>query len=190
MYLVKAPFRLMLAVLTWGACGVLVTAAQAQGPHRFGETIGLIPDASLVVTRTDVAQLRARYPAEFPASLQNIVAFEFHTAGNGKTIYAYSIDRADPARSDVVATCDTTRLNILRMGSGTSENTRDYQFGAPTVSVTRGKSRVRGVFGSLQTILAFALPPWCNAQRVRLSVVLEVSDGRASYAIPLVFAEH
>jgi hypothetical protein len=109
----QSRLHLVLVILFWGVASWLAICADAQEPHRFGETVALGSDASLVVVRRDVGEFRSRYPSEFPAADQNLVAFEFRYGKSG--IYDFATDRGDPSRSDIVALCGTQRVNILKM---------------------------------------------------------------------------
>lgn len=179
-------------ILLWGATNWVPTGADAQEPHRFGESVALGSDASLVVTKRDVGEVRSRsrsqFPSEFPSADQNVVAFEFRYGGSG--VYSFWTDRTDPSRSDIVALCGTVRVNILKLGSGTFDSPNAYSFGtpgAPQGKDGRWASIVAG--GAPPGIVLFSLPADCTRKRTRLLVALDYKLGGKTTKHQLLFTE-
>ena len=151
--------------------------AEAQESHRFGERIPLGTEASLTVTQRDAGEFRANYASEFPSTIQNLVAFEFRSEGDGTATYTFWTDRAHPSGSDVVVLCDSERINILKMGGGTFSEPKAYRFGSPGAFEIKGRWGAVAAFGSVPTLFFFSLPAGCAPEQIRLSVALEVSQG-------------
>ncbi len=179
----RAAFLLVLVAASRG------WMADAQEPHRFGERIALGSEASLIVTRRDADEFRSAYASEFPPTIQNLVAFEFRSEGNGTATYTFWTDRANPAGSDVVVLCDSERINILKMGSGTFSDPKAHRFGSPGAFEIKGRWGAVAAFGSVPTLFFFSLPVGCAQERIRLSVVLEVSQGGKKANHQLIVSE-
>lgn len=167
-------------ILLWGATNCVATLADAQEPHRFGESVALGSGASVVVTKRDVgevrSQSRSQFPSEFPSADQNLVAFEFRYGGSG--VYTFRTDRTDPSRSDIVALCGTVRVNILKLGSGTFDRPDAYSFGTPgTIQGKDGRWASIVAGGAPPGIVLFNLPADCIRQKSRLLVGLDYDLG-------------
>jgi hypothetical protein len=161
----------------------------AQELHRFGETVALGANGSVVVTKRDVGEFRTRYPSEFSSAELNLVAYEFRFAGS-KTAYVFATDRADPSRSDVVALCGSDRVNIYRLGHATFDDRNAYSFGRPSGIPTKdGRWVSVAAGGSPPLVVFFSLPAGCISERVRLLVGLKVSIARTEAQYQLLFGE-
>lgn len=178
----RAAFFLVLVVASPG------WTAEAQEFRRFGERIALGTEASLTVTRRDAGEFRANYASEFPPTIQNLVAFEFRSEGDGTATYTYWTDRTNPSGSDVVVLCDSERVNILKMGGGTFSDPKAYRFGSPGAIEIKGRWGVVGAFGSVPTLFFFSLPAACAPEQIRLSITLEVSQGEKKASHQLILS--
>jgi hypothetical protein len=189
------PVILFLGVVSW-----LAVCANAQERHKFGETVALGSNASLVVVKRDVSEFRP----ELGWTGQNLVAFELRF-GESDEIYIFRTDRGDPSHSDIVAQCGTERVNALKMGiessvappmcaalsSGSAPSCRTVTFGLPGAYQAKDGLWVSmdGGLGMASNIIVFDLPAECAPGQARLLVTVGVGLGDKEKKHQLVFTE-
>lgn len=171
----RVPPALLLTLVAWGW---LPATISGQEVHKFGETVALGSNGSLVVTRRDVGEFRSMYPSEFGSTNQNVVAFELRFGG--EDVIYFATDRGDPSRSDIVALCGTQRINIWKAGSKARSDAVDsdaYSFGLPGAFQAKD-GRWGGITSGnhMPTIAFFSLPSDCAPERAQLLVTLEVGS--------------